>query len=718
MGVKWTDEQKQVIDLRGRNLLVSAAAGSGKTAVLVERIIERVVDPVHPVDIDRMLIVTFTRAAAGEMKDRIGAALQKRLEADPANDHLQKQGVLLHHAQISTIHGFCTYVIRNYFHRIDLDPAYRVGEQGELQLLRNRVMKDMLEEEYTRKDAAFVRFMDSYARGRTDERAEKLILGIYDFAMSAPDPDEWLDSCCRSLAVCSDEELSGTAWMQSVMNETRLQIEGAEELYEAALMLANDPQGPADVVDQLTEEQESIYALTECFSYASMAEETGRIKFPTLRFKKNSGASPDIVERVKDLRNAGKKIITNIQASPFCDGTDAVLAQCAAVLPAMEELVRLVKLFRDRFSAAKRDKNLMDFSDLEHFALQILLEKAEDGTWKRTAAAKELAEHFEEIMTDEYQDSNQIQEVLLNAVSRNEDGGSNRFMVGDMKQSIYGFRMARPQLFLDKYDRYPRWNSEGDGDVNGKEHVEANDEVYSEEQGKAHVEAKRNSRDARIDLNFNFRSRREVLDCANALFEKLMIPSLGGILYDDAAALHCRASYPEPVNPDFPRAELILLNKTDPAFGKFNNKDDMTEAEAATVAAKIRAMVGREMVVDKETGEYRPLEYRDCVVLLRSASSLADAFVRVLRDNGIPAFAASREGYFSAVEVVTVLNYLRLIDNPLQDIPYAAVLRSPIGGLNDGELAQLRAGHRDVTLAEAVKLCIGAGEAERGAGSG
>ena len=664
MGVSWTDEQQEVIRRRGSNLLVSAAAGSGKTAVLVERILSMVTDPEHPVDIDRLLIVTFTRAAAGEMRDRIGKALEEKLAEDPENEHLQRQGVLLGHAQISTIHGFCTYVIQNYFHRIGIDPGYRIAEEGELKLLKAAVLRDLLEEEYASGREEFLRFMDSYSPGRTDRRAEDLILRIFEFAVSDPDPEEWLRRCVRSCEAQNSEELTSALWMQGILEETRLRLVYAAHVAENCLRRCAEEGGPTNGIPVFEADLELLREISSHHTYDDLCQVLAKPKYARWGTPKKlpEGEDPAIREEIRETREKYKKILKDLRDTYYSSSGERILEELAAIHPHIEELVRLVLLFSEQYSENKRNRNIVDFNDLEHFALRILLEKQEDGSFVRTDAARELAAGFEEVMIDEYQDSNFIQEALLAAVSGNAEGRFDRFMVGDIKQSIYSFRMARPELFLEKYNSYRIWDRE-----------------RSESEGT----------EIRVDLGKNFRSRREVLETCNAFFERLMIPELGGIRYDDAAALHTGADYPEGADRDFPKTEILLIDPEDEAW-EGAGKDGLLQAEALAVAARIRKLHAEGRIWDKKTESFREVRYRDCVVLLRSAAGMADTFVKVLRDEGIPAYAASRAGYFSAVEVVTVLNYLRILDNPQQDIPFTAVLRSPIVGCTDEELAAVR----------------------------
>ena len=695
MGVTWTREQEQVIRLRGKNLLVSAAAGSGKTAVLVERILSLVLDDQRPIDVDELMIVAFTRAAAGEMRERIGQALQRAIEEDPDNDHLQRQQTLLHHAQINTIHGFCSYVIQNYFQMIDLDPAYRMAEDGEIRLLRSDVVKEVLEEGYAAQTPAFETFIECYAAGKTDEGIEELILNLFDFASSYPWPEEWLEECRETYEIRDRKQLENAPWMRYLREETRKNLESIRRMQEETLALLSRPGGPVLYEPMLQADLEQTLALQSCGTYEELQKAFDSLAFSTLSRKKDPDADETLKETVKARREETKKLLKGLQEQYFSRTEQQILEDTAVSRQPVQELIRLTLRFGELFAEKKRKKNLLDYSDLEHFALKILLKK-ENGQLVRTEAARELAGQYREIMIDEYQDSNFIQEALLSAVSGEEDGVWNRFMVGDIKQSIYGFRLARPELFLEKYRTYGREDAEG---------------RYSDFSGGV----KENSR--RIDLHKNFRSRAQVLDTANYIFRRVMCEDLGGIVYDDAASLYPGASFPEEpskaeafqADPDAAsgcakeshNTEILLLDRKAPELEDDHSRETMIEAECHMVAARIRELVGRAQVLDKESGAYRPASYRDIVILLRTVSGWAETFQRILQASGIPAYCTSRTGYFSAQEVVTVLNYLQICDNPMQEIPFAAVLRSPMGGCSARELADIKCIGKDKKIYEA-----------------
>ena len=686
MAVKWTAEQQKVIDTRDRNLLVSAAAGSGKTAVLVERILAMVKDPVRPIDIDQLLVVTFTRAAAGEMKERIGRALQQSLEENPENEHLQRQQTLLHHAQISTIHGFCSYVIKNYFQMIDLDPVYRMADEGEIRLMKSDVIQKVMEERFAEKDPAFTRFVESYAAGKQDDGLDALVLKLYEFSMSYPWPEQWLEECRAAYQMDSPEVVQESIWVQELMSEAKKRLSSILEGIQENRKTAVSSGGPYLYDEALASDQQMVEKLLETESFDELVRAMAGMKFKALSRKKADDVSETLKDQVKAERDACKKELQKLKEQFFEKDSAAIAEEIADCREPIGVLIDLTEQFAKAFAEKKRSKNILDYADLEHFALEILVQQ-KDGCLVRTDAARELSEQFREIMIDEYQDSNFIQEALLYAVSGEEEGRWNRFMVGDIKQSIYGFRLARPELFLEKYHTY----------------------------------AKDGESQQRIDLDKNFRSRPEVLATANYVFRKLMSPELGGIAYDEAASLHAGAAFPALPEMEEEKTEtwhaayeteLLLLDDKAPELEDDKSRETKMETEAAAVAARIREMVGNEEIVGKETGEYRKIQYRDIVILLRAVSGWAETFSRVLQAAGIPAYSTSKTGYFSTQEIVTVLNYLHLCDNPCQEIPFTAILRSPICGCTDAELAAVRCVDKDVKIYEACGKYAAEGEDE------
>ena len=661
MGVSWTTEQQQVIDLRNRNILVSAAAGSGKTAVLVERIVKIITDKNHPVDIDHLLIVTFTNAAAAEMRERIGNAIEKALDEQPGNEHLLRQLTLIHNAQITTIDSFCLYVVRNHFHEIDLEPNFRIGDEGELKLLREDVLGRVLEQNYEEPSEAFSDFVEGYASGRTDAALNEMILQLYEFSRSYPWPEKWLDSFVGAYRIETREELDRAEWLAPLTENICFVLKDCEQLLKQALAITQQDDGPDMYEKAVQSDLEKYEGLSRLTSFCELSGALSDIKYDRLASSRGFEGDSDKLELVKSLREQAKDVVKKLCKQYFFCSPEMMIEQLERTEPMLEEVVRLTKQFADEFAAAKRRKNLVDFHDVEHFALQILVD---EETEKAKKTAEEFRDTFEEIMIDEYQDSNEVQETLLRSISREERGENNIFMVGDVKQSIYRFRLARPELFMKKYDSY----------------------------------SLEESTTQRIDLHKNFRSREEVLTCTNDIFYKIMVRSLGNVEYDAEAALYPGASYP--VSADF-TPEILLAGSNDELLEDTELSDKKT-LEAKIVAEEIRHLMKTQPVTDKATGELRAARYSDIVILLRSLSGWADSLVEVLNGNGIPAHTVSSTGYFSTVEVQTVLSMLRLLDNPRQDIPMAAVLRSPMAGLTDEELAVLRLEDGSVPFHEAV----------------
>ena len=665
----WTSEQKQVIDLRDRSLLVSAAAGSGKTAVLVQRIIERICDESHPVDIDRLLVVTFTNAAAGEMRERVQAAIAKRVEENPDNTHLRRQEVLAGHAHITTIDSFCLSVLREHFQEIELDPSFRIADEGELKLLQADVLEALLEEEYEQASESFIHFMEAYAPGKDDERAVQLILQLYGFAVANPRPEDWLNHCLESYGAENMETLEKQPWMCTMTEQLRTILSETAALYKRMIAVCKDEGGMESYESVLLSEQQMIEYASEASKYDELRERVNLIRFGSKpRKKKTDSFSEDKAKRVWDMREQAKKQIKSLSEDYFADDDERLLQKQHLAGVQVKELVRLTYAFLLRYSAAKRKKNLVDFGDLEHLALNVLSEKTSDGE-KPTLVAAQYRESFEEIMIDEYQDSNYVQELILTSISKTDP--PNLFMVGDVKQSIYRFRLARPELFMEKYETYTKEESEHQ----------------------------------KIELHQNFRSRKSVLDSVNFFFYQLMHKAVGNVEYDKDAALYPGLVYePCDTHPTGGATELMLLDLedvTEDSDDDVKPDNDDTQAvyssrewEAAMIAEKIREITDPESglyIWDKEQRTYRLTEYRDIAILLRTVSGWAEELISVLLSKGISASADTGSGYFSALEVQTILNLLEIIDNPLQDIPLAAVMHSPIGHFSSEELAIIRA---------------------------
>lgn len=715
MSNKWTAEQLSAISARDCNLLVSAAAGAGKTAVLVERIIQKILDPRDPADIDRLLVVTFTKAAAQEMRDRISSAISRELNNNPVSRHLNRQLALLNRASLTTLHSFCLDVLRQYFYRIDLDPAFRVADDTEAALMRLEALDDVFEACYEAGDSDFLSLVDAYSGDRSDAYLQEMVLKLYEFAVSQPWPAQWLAGLAALYRQAEGAPLEGHPWGRSLLNWMELQLEGCLTKVKKAVIMAGSPGGPAVYLENLQADNillnDLLTAVRHSWENAWRTFSGG--EFGKLRRCADKTVDEYLKSEVRKLRDDVKKTVSGMKNSFFSRAPVELSGELQLVAPLVETLVRLTAEFTEKYQAAKSSKGLVDFADLEHYCLKILLDTgASPDTPIPSAAALEIRARFTEILVDEYQDINAVQETILHLISRAAPEAPNRFMVGDVKQSIYRFRLADPSLFMEKYRNYPRLQ---DGPNLG------------------------------IDLTMNFRSRAEVIDAVNFVFRQLMSARVGEISYDHKAELVCGAGYaspPDSVSIGAGPVELYLLERNMPGPAEEDYaentpedidveiSDDSPEAvpedlqemdaiqrEARLIAARIARMVsGRPgkgqpefYVFDKNCG-YRPVQYRDIVILLRATRNNANTFMQAFRERGIPAYADLSSGYFAATEVETVLSLLKVIDNPRQDIPLAALLRSPIVGLNAAELAAVRLHTRSADFYEAVRLSALAGE--------
>lgn len=669
MGVTFTEEQQKVIDLRNRNILVSAAAGSGKTAVLVERIITRLTKDEHPLNVDELLIVTFTEAAASEMKERIHSAIEKALEMEPDNVHLQRQATLIHQAQITTIHKFCLSVIRDYFHTIDLDPGFRVGEEGELKLLKRDVVEAVLEAAFQEGNKEFLNFVESFATGRDDSKLEELILQLYEFSRSYPNPKTWLDSCAEQYNVSDVEELEARPFMQEIKTEIGRYLTDMQGLITSAIKICEEEDGPAVYMDALTSDYLQMKKLISANTFSEMYQLIGTLQWAKFSACRDKMVSEKKIQQVKAIREEVKGLVKTISEQYFFASIDEMQQEMYQAGENIRTLTKLVQEFSKAFSEEKRRKNLIDFNDMEQYALQILTTE-EGGAFVPSIVAENYREKFAEVMIDEYQDSNLVQEAILTSVSKVSKGIYNIFMVGDVKQSIYRFRLSRPELFMEKFHSYSQEDSEKQ----------------------------------RIDLHKNFRSRREVLDSTNFVFEQIMVEEFGGITYDDKAALNVGADYEQREGYE---TEVLLLEAPD------SKTEERMELEAEMIAKRIQELMAGHTVYDKKKECYRKVSYRDIVILSRSPKSWNDIFARVLGEAGIPTYTNSMEGYFQTQEIQLILQYLKILDNPRQDIPFAAVLSSVFAGFSSEELAVIQSRGGAKTIYENVCVYMEKGEDER-----
>ncbi|QPJ84433.1 helicase-exonuclease AddAB subunit AddA [Sarcina sp. JB2] len=699
METKWTDEQLLAIETRGKNLLVAAAAGSGKTAVLVERIIKIITDDNNPVDIDKLLVVTFTNAAASEMRERIGDAISKKLEEIPDSKMLQRQLALLNKSNITTIHSFCLDIIKNNFHLIDLDPGFRIGDETECTLIKQDVLIELFEDKYDKEDEGFLNLIEAYCTNRDDERLKEIVLKLYNFSMSGPWPSVWLREKAQEFNINSLDELEKASWYKVLKESLYLDLNNAKNGLDEAIKICEEDSdlapylltlkpelnGIENAINSLNLDLEQIYKAVKDIEFAY------RIK----TVKKGLGDELD-KKKVKSLRDDVKKKINQIKGGVFSVSLDETLNGIKNMYPIIKSLTELVIEFSDRYVKKKMERVILDFNDLEHLCLKILTCNDENGEVYASSVAQKFREKFEEVLVDEYQDSNNVQETIISMVSRKDLDNPNVFMVGDVKQSIYRFRQAKPELFLEKYNS------------------------YSEED---------NKKNRKIMLYKNFRSREEVIKGVNFIFKSLMSKTVGELDYTDKEALNLGASYDE-INKDnvyfqdnvfidldkievSGALELHILDKSsdfEDGKNEINDEDDKENdneedlsavaIEARIIAKRIKELINPSdgkcfMVFDKNLNRYRKITYKDIVILLRSTKNWADTIVEELSFGGIPVYADINTGYFQTIEIRTIMSLLHIIDNPMQDIYTIASMRSPIFAFTSEELADIRILNRD-----------------------
>ncbi len=678
--MKWTLDQQKIIDSRKCNLLVSAAAGSGKTAVLVERIIQMISDKNNPMNIDELLVVTFTKAAAAQMRDKIAAAIEKMLEQDPSNEHYIRQLNYIHKANILTIDSFCYQVVKEHFHVLGIDPAIRVGEAGELGLLREEVLEQVMEEFYEQ-NSDFVRFSEAFSADKNDSKIEEYILKVYDICSSYPRPSEWIRKAKKSLHIESEEEFVALTFVQQYFGEVHGTAQGIKDSILKALEKVRDIDGPLYMEKALLSDVMMVDDLIAAKNYTQF-HAVATCKFASLGRGKKGEFDEEIAEQVKKSREAYKKQI-NTLLDAFRLPFELVLEQFMKQEAMLTALLDITEHFRNQFLEAKLERGILEFSDVEHFALQILCkEYDESGEPIPSDIGKEMSEDFKEILIDEYQDSNFLQEAILKCVSTLYKGEYNIFMVGDVKQSIYSFRMARPDLFMEKYHTY---DTEKGADCR------------------------------KLLLKNNFRSRANVLETINYMFYQIMGDDLGGIEYASEEALVPGREFPGGIQDS---VELLIgeskgfefLKASDEAMTAEKeetldeNLEDIgkKELEASIVARRILSMLGRDgskpyqvmdQRIDESTGEeievLRDVRLSDMVILFRAPSSFQQIFSEVLLGYGIPVKVQNESGYLDTTEIQLVLSLLRVLDNPHNDVEVAAVLRSYFGRFNSDELALL-----------------------------
>ena len=672
----WTKEQKQAIYKKGTNILVAAAAGSGKTAVLVERIINKVIN--EKIDIDKLLVVTFTNAAAAEMKERVLDALYKKIEEDPENKDLQRQITLINMAQICTIDSFCLDIVKNHFYELEnISPNFRIAETTEIELLKQETLDEIFEEKYINEDENFTDLIKTYTNYRDDTPLKDLILKIYNFISSNPSPLEWLQEKVEmfNLKDKLDEDFSQTIWGTILLNDVSEEVQDdMAMLKDVVSSLSYDVEledfknAILSDIEQLKNLQNNLNNWDNTYNIAQ------NFKFIDWPRKK---VTSDIKDEAKAIRDQVRKKLYDKLNNTFVSDSKQSNQDIYDMYKTLTKLKDLIIEFDKQFSKKKREKNILDFSDIEHFALSILVKKDEQGNLVKTEVAEKYTQKFEEIAIDEYQDSNLVQETILTSVSR----GNNLFMVGDVKQSIYKFRQAMPKLFLSKYNEYEIVEDE----------AEKLETIQDMKKGK------------KIQLFKNFRSRGNILDFTNLVFQNIMSEKIGEIEYNKNEYLNLGATDYKETNQEL-KTEIDIIESTHNEDAEeieisSDNDDEIQdlekiediEIEAKYIAKKIKELVqSKYQIYDRKAESFRDIKYKDIVILLRSTKEKANIYEQEMINLGIPVFSDSSEQYLETIEIQTILNLLKIIDNPIQDIPLVSVLRSNIGKFTDNELVEIR----------------------------
>ncbi|TMN23059.1 helicase-exonuclease AddAB subunit AddA [Lentibacillus cibarius] len=679
----WTQKQEEAIYTDGSDVLVAAAAGSGKTAVLVERIIQKLVRTDNPVDIDSLLVVTFTNAAAQEMRSRVGQALEAKLAENPSSNHLKKQLSMLQRASISTLHSFCLDIVRQYTYLLDIDPAFRIADNMETDLIKQEVIDDLFEEWYGEEGQAqadFFSVVDRFSSDRSDADVEKLILTLYTFAMQNPWPEAWLDRLSEVYDIPDNWREDDLDWLAIIKNEVRNELDAIQQEMQLAMDLTRETDGPYHYAETIEADFANLQeARVHLDSWDAL-----QTFMVSSAFARLSGKKADCDEAKKDqakkLRDRYKKRWNDMKDRWFSRDLAGHVRDMQELAPVIRQLTELVKQFKYRFTEQKRERAIVDFSDLEHDCLQLLMDDtSQPGHVQPSDVALGLREQFTELLVDEYQDTNLVQETILSLIS-DQDGPGNMFMVGDVKQSIYRFRHAEPSLFIDKYKRF------------------ATDTNHAQ----------------RIDLSSNFRSRKDVLIGTNFIFRQILDEELGEINYDeDAELIYSNDRYDLLPHAD-PEPELVMIDREAPDEQEDTPEEaeykdlEKAQLEARAYAEKIKGWIGQNenaplQVYDKTIDAQRDMQYRDVVILLRSMT-WAPTIMDELKKQGIPVYADLSTGYFDAIEVKVMLNFLKVIDNPRQDIPLASVLKSPIVGMDEEELGQIRLAAKQATYYDALNI--------------
>ena len=639
----WTKEQEKAIYQKGDNILVAAAAGSGKTAVLVERIVNKIIN--EKIDVDKLLVVTFTNAAATEMRERVLDAIYKKLEDNPDNLMLQKQIVLLNKSHISTIHAFCLEVIKNNFYKTDISPNFRLANTPEIELLKMEVLEEVFDNLYEEKNENFIKLIDTYCVYRSDDNLKEIILKIYRYIQSMPYPEEWLEKQVEKFNLDLEQDFSKTVWGQLLIKEAK---EDIEETINMLKNVAKKLQLEIDLNKWYLIINDDISGLEEIAEMENWDD--FYIKMQDLKFKtwaQDRKIVSELKDNAKAVRDKVKAKIDDLKNKIFIYDSKQANNDIFAMYETLKEIKNVILKFISEYQKAKLQKNIIDFNDIEHLALQILVQKNEKGKYEPTEVAKEYQEMFEEIAIDEYQDSNEIQEEILKQISR----GNNIFMVGDVKQSIYKFRQAKPELFLQKYNTYD----------NNK-----------------------------IQLFANFRSRKNILDLSNVIFENIMSEEFGSIDYNENEFLNVGQEYIETKEKTLGKAELHIIDASVETEEVQDEILENAEIEAKFVAKKIQELInGNYVVYDKKQG-YRKLQFKDIVILLRKTANVAPIYEKELENLEYPVFSDIGTNYFESIEIQTIMSLLKIISNPDNDIALVTVLRSPIGKFTDNELIEIR----------------------------
>lgn len=669
-----TKEQLLVKDTRHKNMLVSAAAGSGKTFVLVERIISEILDDQNGIDVDEILVVTFTNAAAAEMKDRIRKAIDSAILKKGASARIRAQATLIHSAHIRTIDSFCNWVVKNYFYEIDADPGFRVGSNGELKMLKDEVFNDLLSEYLESRDADFMLLADSYISGRRTDSLQSMVFALQEKATSFAWEDEWYDNALRLYDINSVEELEDSSFIKEIVTFTDIYLKSITASVKRLVDLYEEDCSSTDR-EIFTSELGQLNTVLNAAGYKDKYAAISGTDFSRRFGSKGTSLNEDELEWAKDLRKRYKEIVKFLLDKFYTYDLEEIYSDLIFVKRQATALINFTRDYSRALKEAKKKKNIYEFNDIEHMALEILRNKDSSEHEKRPVAI-ELSSHFKEIMVDEYQDSNNLQEQILTAVS----SGHNYFTVGDVKQSIYAFRQASPQLFIDKLYNYP---TTLDGDS------------------------------IRIDLDKNFRSRWQVLDFCNQVFAPIMQKDVGGVIYDDKASLKLGDETFKGEAEAY-EAEILIATQDSEAMDEMDI-DDSDTLEALVVSRQIKQLISDGFQVSTKVDGSRALRdmrLSDVVILMRKTKNVADKYISTLKDYGIPAYVAEEVGFFDREEIETVLAMLNVIDNPYNDIALATVLHSPMFGFSSENLAKIRAAKSDVSLFESLQYYREHNEAE------